>query len=73
MLAKQDDADAVSALPALDLVAEQELDVEKRSTLADSLVSDHDEAADFTPEQAKVERRFLWKLDLLLLTWAWFG
>jgi hypothetical protein len=57
---KPADEDAVGVLPALGREAEQELDLEKRSTSAASFV-----------DEAKVERRFLWKLDLCLLTWAW--
>jgi hypothetical protein len=35
-----------------------------------SLAYDAEEA---TARLHKIERRFLWKLDVCLLTWAWFG
>ena len=66
------DADAARAQPTLDDKLDQELDVEKRSASDESFVDD-DGLEELTPAQVKTERRFLWKLDLLLLSWSWFG
>lgn len=54
---------------------EQELDAEKRSTDYDGSTppgstSGHEEN-ELTAAERRTERRFLWKLDLLLMTWAW--
>lgn len=57
-----------NALPAGQASSEppHEVDLEKHSTMT----AEDDASVHSDP---KIERRFLWKLDLYVLTWAWLG
>ena len=68
---------AAAALDFGSIDKEQELDADKRSADFDSppgSASGHDDdSVELTAAERRTERRFLWKLDLLLMTWAWLG